>query len=82
MASDYRPIPCALHSDYERLAMANAPVRARWRNVAGQLRETVGRVADVRTRHGEEFLHLAQDDGQTVQIRLDRIERIERRQLD
>lgn len=82
MASDYRAIPCALHSEYERLAMANAPVTVRWRDGAGQLSDTIGRVADVRTRNGEEFLQLARDNDQIVEIRLDRIERIERRQLD
>lgn len=74
--SEYQPIACALHSEYESLAMARTTVQARWRDNNGHTRETIGRVVDVRTRNGEEFMVLAREHGQAMEIRLDRIETV------
>lgn len=74
--SDYRPIDCALHSDYERLAMAQVKVQVRWRDHEGRSYKTTGTVSDVVTRRGEEFL-LVRAEADLLEIRLDRIESVE-----
>lgn len=74
-ANPYRPIACALHSEYERLAMRRARVRVQWRDNDAPAKECVGTVVDVRTRCGEEFLVLRLEQKE-VEIRLDRIEAV------
>lgn len=77
MADPYRPIACGLHDELQLRAMRRIAVTLRYREDDGgdapgdepTVRERAGRVVDVRTRAGAEYLVL--DDG--TEIRLDRL---------
>lgn len=69
--SDYEPIACALHDQFEAAAVTGATVTLRW---PGQDAPYVGRVLDIRVRDGAEYLVLEGDRT----IRLDRIELVRR----
>jgi len=77
MADPYRPIACGLHDELQLRAMRRIAVTLRYRGDAGgdapegesSVRQRAGRVVDVRTRDGAEYLVL--DDG--AEIRLDRL---------
>lgn len=77
MSTPYRPIACALHDELQLRALRRARVTVRYRSTPGpghaasapDVRELEGRVVDVRTRDGAEYLVLAQGD----EIRLDRL---------
>jgi len=66
--SDYRPIPCALHSEYELAIMHRRRVQLRW--TGGD--EPVLPL-DLVARNGEEFLIFERSDGQRQEVRLDHI---------
>jgi transcriptional antiterminator Rof (Rho-off) len=70
---DYRPISCGLHSEYELLAMRRAEVSLIHRDDQGCEHRLRGRVEDVFTRQGAEYLRLRQEDGAVRDLRLDRI---------
>ncbi|WP_456372636.1 transcriptional antiterminator, Rof [Thiolapillus sp.] len=73
MNDDYSPIPCGLHSEYELLAMRRARVVLVHVDERGQEQQLQGRVEDVFTRQGAEYLRLALAGGEIVDLRLDRI---------
>lgn len=71
---DYTPIGCDQHSILELLAMRRRSVVARVRaadEADGQVR-LAGRVIDILTHNGAEFLVLEQA-GERLQLRLDRL---------
>jgi transcriptional antiterminator Rof (Rho-off) len=76
--SDYHSISCDLHSRYE-LAILH---RERWRvdgvSNRGEERELAGRPVDLITRSGEEFLRFEADSGELLELRLDRVRRVEK----
>ncbi len=72
---DYTPISCDLHSEYELLALHRTPVTLHYRDEEGAEQHLQGRVTDVFTRDGAEFLRLETEAG-TAEIRLDRIDRV------
>jgi transcriptional antiterminator Rof (Rho-off) len=65
--SDYEPIACALHDQFEAAAVTGATLTLRW---PGQDAPYVGRILDIQVRDGAEYLVL---EGNRT-IRLDRIE--------
>jgi transcriptional antiterminator Rof (Rho-off) len=75
MTTDYRPIACEAYSVLEVLALRREPVTVHAVGDDGALVEHRGRVADLRTREGAEYLVL-HDDREGVVLRLDRIEDI------
>ncbi len=74
---DYRPISCDLHSEYELLAMHGTPVTVQYLDGEGAEQHFHGRIADLFTRDGAEFMRLEGKEG-VVEVRLDRIERLRR----
>jgi Rho-binding antiterminator len=75
MTSDYRPISCDLHSEYELLAMQRARVEVQLEGESQPLRV---RVHDVVARAGAEYLIVETADGVRLQWRLDRLRGVRR----
>jgi len=75
MTDEYRPVSCGLHSEYELLAMRRTPVTVQYRDDSGAERHFRGKVVDLFTRDGGEFMVLEGETGR-VEIRLDRIGRL------
>ncbi len=73
--ASYRPISCSLHSEYELLAMRCAPVTVHYRDETGAGHHFRGRIVDLLTRDGAEFMRLESERG-TLEVRLDRIVRL------
>ena len=71
--TDYRPIPCALYSQYEIAILHHTPLRVRWRDVNGVTYLEILTPEDLETRHGEEFLVARNALGQCRRLRLDRM---------
>jgi len=72
-ASDYQPIPCAIHSRYELAIIERHWLRLRWRDDDGLDHVDQLRPLDLETRSGEEFLIAEHPDHGRERIRLDRI---------
>lgn len=71
--TDYTPVDCGLHSEYELAIMHHDKPKLGWRDTAGAIHiETVIPV-DLRTRNCEEFMVVSGPDGTRFEIRLDRI---------
>jgi len=70
--SDYQPIPCALHSNYELWIMQRRRLQVHWQGENGELHQGELMPKDVYTRAGEEFLVL-EGGGKRLELRLDRI---------
>ncbi len=71
--TDYTPIDCSLHSEYELAIMHGTRLQVSWRDAEGSLRIEVLVPVDLRTRQGEEFLAAIDHVGNEREIRLDRI---------
>jgi len=71
--TEYRPISCDLHSQYELLAMRQARVSLDALLPAGAVQGLMCRVLDVRTRNGAEYLELQSAAGERFSCRLDRV---------
>jgi Rho-binding antiterminator len=71
--TDYTPIDCSLHSEYELAIMHGKRLRLSWRDPEGYHRIEVLVPVDLRTRQGEEFLVAIDPPGTEREIRLDRI---------
>ena len=71
----YRPIDCGFHDQLLAFATLGAPVRLRYAGEDGAAREATGRIQDVFTRRGAEYLALAGG----LELRLDRILGVEAR---
>jgi Rho-binding antiterminator len=68
-ALPYQPIDCSFYDRIEAAAVRRAPVVLRHHDVEGSEVETKGRVADVFSRGGAEYMRMAEGR----EIRLDRI---------
>lgn len=71
-SAQYQPISCALHSEYELLAMHRSAVEVIYQD---QIR-LKGIVTDIRTSQGAEYMRLETEENDIVQIRLDKIMKI------
>jgi transcriptional antiterminator Rof (Rho-off) len=71
VTSDYRPIGCDAHSGLEVLALRRMIAVLDIAEVGGQPRRVTGRVVDLLTRAGGEYLRIRSADGQGHDIRLD-----------
>ena len=74
--TDYTPIECGLHSEYELAIMHREVLRLRWQDEHLQVHTESVTPLDLVTRDGAEFLLALGRDGVTHQIRLDRIQRL------
>lgn len=73
-APEYVPLPCDIHDQLEEFAVCREAVRIRFRDPEGAEREMVGRIVNIWTEGGAEYLRT--DDGTT--IRLDRLSEVTR----
>lgn len=71
--TDYRPIDCDSHSVLELFAMHRARVGVRVCLESGAEQRLNGRVFDVLTKGGAEYLLLRDEEGEDHAIRLDRL---------
>jgi transcriptional antiterminator Rof (Rho-off) len=74
--TDYRPISCGLHSVYELLAMHRTEVHVETCGPDGAPHSVQGRVQDVCSRDGAEYLVLVTDAGECLAYRLDRLQAV------
>ena len=74
--TDYRPVSCDLHSEFELLAMRRGRVALEVVDETGHRHGVSGQVMDVSTRAGAEYLELVTDAGERVAYRLDRLARV------
>jgi transcriptional antiterminator Rof (Rho-off) len=70
--TDYRPISCATHSEYELIIMHKQKLRLRWAE-GNVIHEEIVQPLDLQTRAHQEFLICRTQGAQTVSIRLDHI---------
>ncbi|MDZ7778537.1 MAG: hypothetical protein U5R14_01190 [Gemmatimonadota bacterium] len=73
-ATGYRPIDCSVHDRLEAFAVSRTDCRVTYTDPATEERTITGRIVDVFTRDGAEFLRM--DEGS--EIRLDRLRSCER----
>ena len=75
--SDYKPIACALHDQYEIAIMHRQVLHIEWQDASGKSHMADVMPVDIRVAGGEEFLVArrvdAQEGGEPLEIRLDRI---------
>ncbi len=71
--TDYHPIDCGLHSEYELAIMHRQRLRLCWQDPDGTEHIEVIMPLDLQTRAGEEFLIVRTAAGERLHIRLDRI---------
>lgn len=69
---DYRPVPCARHSEYELAALRGEWLNLSWQS-DGQIRHACLQPQDLETRDGAEYLLARDRQGHAHRIRLDRI---------
>lgn len=74
----YTPVSCSMHSELELLIMHNSLVNMRWLDDNGTIYSGVVKPTDVQTRCGEEFLLFYDNREQLQQVRLDRIQHLEK----
>ncbi len=70
--TDYTPIDCGLHSEYEVAILHRRKLRMSWRSEQGDQVQVL-LPKDLQTRNGEEFLIAEAADGELLRLRLDRI---------
>ena len=68
--TDYTPVSCAQHSEYELMAMHRKRVTLHF---VESDRRVVGRIVDIFTHNSAEYMVLMLDDNQRKEIRLDSI---------
>lgn len=73
MTTDYRPIACDRYSELEVLALRRQVVRALVCDADPGGRSVEGRVVDLRTRDGAEYLILQVAGDGELAVRLDRV---------
>jgi len=71
--TDYSPVDCGLHSEYELAIMHHDRLKPGWRDAAGAIHLKTVIPADLRTRNSEEFMVVSVSNGTQLEIRLDRI---------
>lgn len=76
--SEYRPVDCGLHSEYELMAMHRSRVRLVYFSENSGLLSAEGVVWDVLTRDKAEYLVLKIAAEPLLYTRLDRIRAVER----
>ena len=75
--TDYTPVDCGLHSNYELAIMQHQPVRLSWQDNEASVHTETVLPTDLVTRNGEEFMRITRTGGDSLEIRLDHIRRFE-----
>ncbi len=78
MDKAYQPVACALHSEYELLAMQHSKVVINGIDVRGMALQLQCHVEDIRTSQGAEYLVATDGEKNTHQFRLDQITSIDK----
>ena len=73
MPTDYKPVDCGLHSEYELLIMQHRNCTLAWKDATGSAHIRLVTPTDLYTRNSEEFMVASDSAGVTHEIRLDRI---------
>ena len=76
--TDYTPVDCGLHSEYELAIMHQDKLKLTWRDAGGKTCIDTITPTDLRTCNSEEFLVVSGAAGMEFEIRLDRILRFSR----
>lgn len=71
--TDYTPIDCGRHSEFELAIMHRDTINLIWRDADGATHTEVVIAADLLTRNSEEFMRVSTTNGIEREIRLDRI---------
>jgi transcriptional antiterminator Rof (Rho-off) len=71
--TDYRPVDCALHSEYELAIMQQRRLHLTWQGNDATTHIEVIMPTDLYTPQGEEYMVITRGNGQVEDIRLDRI---------
>jgi transcriptional antiterminator Rof (Rho-off) len=72
--SEYQPIACGLHEQYQYAVIKKRQLELLFLDVSGEIIRVVGLPKDVFTRHKAEYLRIENNAGETLDIRLDRIQ--------
>ncbi|MBW9258925.1 MAG: transcriptional antiterminator, Rof [Candidatus Thiodiazotropha sp. (ex. Lucinisca nassula)] len=70
----YRPIACGLHESYQYAVMTRTRLDLNWRDESGQHHQARVLPIDVVTRDKAEYLVVRGPSGETLAVRLDRID--------
>ena len=73
MTKPYRPIPCALHDEYEIAIMHKKTLRIKWSNEQGDQHTEKIQAKDILVKDKQEFLVADRENGDALCIRLDKI---------
>jgi transcriptional antiterminator Rof (Rho-off) len=71
--TDYQPVDCDLHSEYELLIMQHSKIKLSWQDSAGVIHTEAVFPLDLRSRSGEEYMVFSTGTGTEREIRLDHI---------
>lgn len=71
--SDYIPIDCGQHSEYELAIMQHHKLRLTWQDSNGQAHLETVTPTDLKVRRHEEFLVVRTQTREIFELRLDRI---------
>ncbi len=71
--SDYKPIPCGLHEQYQYAVLEKRWLNLVWQVEMGDRQSAVVLPKDVFTQNKQEFIRVAIDGDWEVEIRLDHI---------
>jgi Rho-binding antiterminator len=74
--TDYKPVACANYDQYEIAIMHGSKMQLTWQ-VDNMNYGQVVTPLNLRTAHGEEYLILRLASGETAEVRLDHIRRVE-----
>lgn len=75
--SEYTPIDCGLYSQYELAILHHRRLRVSWRDTQGETHIAMLTPRDLQTREGAEFMIAEDQDGQSLELRLDWIQHVE-----
>jgi len=78
MTSDeapYKPIPCAIYSEYELVIMHRRKLRLFWKDLQQLDHLCLVHPLDLQTENHAEYLIARDSEGRDLKIRLDRIKR-------
>ncbi len=73
MTAPYRPVSCAVHTELEAAAVRGETVEVRVIGDADATTTWRGRVLDVYTQDGAEYLALSTPGGEQLTLRLDQV---------
>jgi Rho-binding antiterminator len=76
MMTDYIPVDCRLHSEYELAVMHKQKYRLTWCDTDGIVYLESVTPTDLLARNNEEYLKVVNNEGVEQEIRLDRIKRL------